>query len=46
MAQIDIFYYDSPGSDLSQVFDDDQENQSEQYNFDYKLAFAKEGHNL
>ena len=46
LAKIDIFYYDSPASDLAQDFAEDMENQSEQYNFDYKLEFDKEGHNL
>ena len=43
---IDIFYLDDPSLDLSQQFDSDNDNRSSQYNFDYKLDFAKEGHNI
>jgi outer membrane receptor protein involved in Fe transport len=43
---IDIFYLDDPSLDLGQQFDSDNDNKSSQYNFDYKLDFAKEGHNI
>ena len=43
---IDIFYLDDPSLDLGQQFDSDNDNRSSQYNFDYKLDFAKEGHNI
>jgi outer membrane receptor protein involved in Fe transport len=42
----DIFYYDDPGLNNSQTFIPINDNHSEQYNFDYKLDFKKEGHNL
>ncbi|MEP3385799.1 MAG: outer membrane beta-barrel family protein, partial [Flavobacteriaceae bacterium] len=31
---------------VTQFFDDISDNRSEQYNFDYKLDFKKEGHNI
>ena len=45
-AITDVFYYDDPVRNNSQTFLSDSENHSEQYNFDYKLDFKKEGHNL
>ena len=42
----DILYYDNPTRNQSQLFFNDSENQSSQYNFNYKLDFAKEGHNI
>ncbi|WP_313791471.1 TonB-dependent receptor [Lacinutrix neustonica] len=41
-----ILYYDSPAFNQSQLFFNDNTNESKQYNFDYKLDFAKEGHNI
>lgn len=46
LGGIDIFYLDDPSLDLGQQFDSDNDNRSSQYNFDYKLDFAKEGHNI
>ncbi|MBX2828936.1 MAG: TonB-dependent receptor [Flavobacteriaceae bacterium] len=42
----DILYYDEPTLDQMQDFFNGVENHSEQYNFNYKLDFAKEGHNI
>ncbi|WP_353848580.1 TonB-dependent receptor [Altibacter sp.] len=42
----DIVYYDTPALNQTQNFLNDNENRSSQYNFDYKLDFAKEGHNI
>ncbi|MBT8210455.1 MAG: outer membrane beta-barrel family protein, partial [Eudoraea sp.] len=42
----DILYYDDAGRNNSQLFFSDSENLSQQYNFDYKLDFRKEGHNI
>lgn len=43
---IDVFYYDNPEFDLNQDFINDGNNISSSYNFDYKLDFEKEGHNI
>lgn len=43
---VDIKYYENMSLDQLQDFTMDQENISSQYNFDYKLDFEKEGHNL
>ena len=45
-GDVDIIYYDDPSLNQSQFFNAMQENNSSQYNFDYKLDFAKEGHNI
>lgn len=42
----DVNYSDDPDRDVIQFFGDESNNLSEQYNFDYKLEFAKEGHNI
>ncbi|MEZ4778772.1 MAG: TonB-dependent receptor [Flavobacteriaceae bacterium] len=42
----DIQYYDDPSFNEIQDFLSDNENLSSQYNFDYKLDFNKEGHNI
>ncbi len=42
----DITYNLDPTRDLIQFFNNTNNNLSEQYNFDYKLDFAKEGHNI
>ncbi|GAB5399630.1 MAG: outer membrane beta-barrel family protein [Aureisphaera sp.] len=42
----DILYYDAPELDQMQDFFNGVENNSEQYNFNYKLDFDKEGHNI
>lgn len=41
-----IFYYDNASLDENQFNFTDTENISSQYNFDYKLDFNKEGHNI
>lgn len=42
----DIFFLDDPANDQTQLFVSDSENNSAQYNFNYKLDFEKEGHNI
>ncbi|MGI9550406.1 MAG: TonB-dependent receptor domain-containing protein [Aurantibacter sp.] len=42
----DVLYYNEPTRNTTQFFKNRQENSSEQYNFDYKLKFKKEGHNI
>ena len=46
LGNTDVVYYDDPGLNNSQTFNPVNANRSGQYNFDYKLDFAKEGHNL
>ena len=42
----DVLYYDDLARNTTQFFNSVQENSSEQYNFDYKMKFKKEGHNI
>ena len=42
----DILDFDDPTLDETQIFVSDNDNESSQYNFDYKLDFEKEGHNV
>ena len=42
----DIIFYDDASLNQLQDFLADRENMSSQYNFNYKLDFAKEGHNI
>nr|WP_255444040.1 TonB-dependent receptor [Robiginitalea sp. SC105] len=42
----DILFDPDPDRDFIQFFDSRQENLSQQYNFDYKLKFDREGHEL
>ncbi|WP_299528530.1 TonB-dependent receptor [Ulvibacterium sp.] len=42
----DVIYYDELSRNTTQFFDNVQENSSEQYNFDYKMEFKKQGHNI
>nr|WP_299000988.1 outer membrane beta-barrel family protein [uncultured Allomuricauda sp.] len=42
----DVTYNLDPTRDLIQFFNNTNDNLSQQYNFDYKLDFAKEGHNI
>ncbi len=42
----DAFFYDNPTFNQMQIFDALNKNNSSQYNFDYKLDFEKEGHNI
>ena len=39
-------YYDNPSNDQRQIFNAFNDDTSSQYNFDYKLDFEKEGHNI
>lgn len=41
-----VLYYDNPSRNSYQLFNNTNANQSSQYNFDYKLDFTKEGHNI
>ncbi len=42
----DVTYADDPSRNQVQFFSPDNNNHSEQYNFDYKWDFKKEGHNI
>ncbi len=42
----DVIYNTDPNRNLVQLFNNVNDNLSEQYNFDYKLDFNKEGHNI
>ncbi|WP_224483327.1 outer membrane beta-barrel family protein [Robertkochia aurantiaca] len=42
----DIVSFDPMVADITQRFLFDENNLNEQYNFDYKLDFAKDGHNI
>ena len=42
----DIIYYDDDSLNQLQSFFNESDNRSSQYNFNYKLDFAKEGHNV
>lgn len=41
-----VVYNNDPSRNVTQLFLDLSDNTSEQYNFDYKLDFNKEGHNI
>ncbi|MDH3698544.1 MAG: TonB-dependent receptor [Flavobacteriaceae bacterium] len=41
-----VLYLNDPDQNSTQYFRNDNDNHSEQYNFDYKLDFGKEGHNI
>ncbi|MAU16893.1 MAG: TonB-dependent receptor [Muricauda sp.] len=41
-----VNYLDEPSQNVTQYTTNISDNLSEQYNFDYKLEFAKEGHNI
>ena len=41
-----VTYNTDASRNVTQFFDDVSDNRSEQYNFDYKLDFGKEGHNI
>ncbi|MCK0162184.1 TonB-dependent receptor domain-containing protein [Allomuricauda sp. F6463D] len=45
-GQTQVIYLNDMSRNVTQRFFDDSNNQSEQYNFDYKLDFNKEGHNI
>ena len=42
----EVTYADDPSRNQTQFFRPENDNHSEQYNFDYKWDFAKEGHNI
>jgi outer membrane receptor protein involved in Fe transport len=42
----EVTYYDDPLLNTNQIFYNNSNNHSQQYNFDYKLEFKKEGHNI
>ena len=42
----EVTYADDPDRDQTQFFEPDNNNLNEQYNFDYKWEFNKEGHNI
>ena len=42
----EVTYEDDPSRNQTQFFSPDNNNHSEQYNFDYKWDFNKEGHNI
>ena len=41
-----ISFFNDTSLNQLQLFTNDRDNRSQQYNFDYKLDFAKEGHNI
>jgi len=43
---IDVFYNENPEFNQTQLFTQDSDNLASTYNFDYKLDFEKEGHNI
>ena len=45
-GETQVTYNTDASRNVTQFFDDISDNRSEQYNFDYKLDFKKEGHNI
>ena len=45
-GQTQVTYFDDPLLNTNQNFYNENNNQSKQYNFDYKLEFKKAGHNI
>ncbi|MFD2101750.1 TonB-dependent receptor domain-containing protein [Flagellimonas iocasae] len=45
-GETQVTYNTDASRNVTQFFDDVSDNRSEQYNFDYKLDFNKEGHNI
>ena len=41
-----VIYNDDMARNTTQLFNNTNDNHSQQYNFDYKLEFKKEGHNI
>lgn len=41
-----VLSYDNPSLNQSQLFNNENDNRSGQYNFDYRHKFAKEGHTI
>ena len=46
VGNTDILFLQDPNLDNFQDFDNENENNSQQYNLNYKLDFEKEGHNI
>ncbi|WP_282043087.1 TonB-dependent receptor domain-containing protein [Winogradskyella flava] len=46
LGETELIFGNSPGSNQLQLFDNNNENNSQQYNVNYKLEFDKEGHNI
>ncbi len=42
----EVTYFDDPSRNQVQFFSPDNDNHSQQYNFDYKWKFAREGHHI
>lgn len=45
-GKTDIDYVDNGTTDIVQLFENSNKDHTETYNFDYKLDFKKEGHNI
>lgn len=45
-GQTDALFLDDPSFDQVQIFTSDGDNLASQYNFDYKIDFNKDGHNI
>ncbi len=43
---VDVSYYENPEFDQTQFFTQETDNLASTYNFDYKIDFEKEGHNI
>ncbi|SDR08288.1 outer membrane beta-barrel family protein [Flagellimonas zhangzhouensis] len=41
-----VSYFNDPSRNVTQYLYDESDNHSQQYNFDYKMDFNKEGHNI
>lgn len=46
LGRTETFFENDPSNDLSQTFDNVNENNSQQYNANYKFNFDDEGHNI
>ncbi|MBV7267976.1 outer membrane beta-barrel family protein [Winogradskyella luteola] len=46
LGETDLLFGNDPSFNQFQVFDNTNENNSQQYNVNYKLEFDKEGHNI
>ncbi|NAS11871.1 outer membrane beta-barrel family protein [Poritiphilus flavus] len=46
LGETRVTYNNDMARNTNQLFRSDQDNSSQQYNFDYKLEFKKEGHNI
>ncbi len=45
-GQTEALFYDNPTFNQSQIFLAESDNESSQYNFDYKHDFSEDGHNI